>query len=225
LPNDPRGTRIQIGGHTVQIAALTRGIRSFTLTPYVFSDIVTARRLVGLGEGQAHFWVVDVADPSCAETVAMAINDRHPDLQALTTPTFRDKTTTYWVGGSGAGAAIGFSALLGLVVGVVIVGQTLYSVTREHERELATLKAIGSTRMELASFVGWQAALLATLGGLIGFGLALAAQQMMINAGLMVILSPDVLAMAAAAVLGMCALASMGSVRKVLSLDAAEVFR
>jgi putative ABC transport system permease protein len=225
LPADPRGTRIQIGTHTVEIAALTHGIRSFTLTPYVFSDIATARRLVGLGEGQAHFWVVDVADPGCAMTVAAAIEERHPDLQALTAAAFRKKTEDYWVGGSGAGVAIGFSALLGLVVGTVIVGQTLYSVTREHERELATLKAIGATRTELASFVAWQAALLAVLGGVIGFGLAAIGQHVLADAGLMVVLSPRVLVMASCAVFGMCAVASVGSVRKVLNLDAAEVFK
>lgn len=225
LPADPRGARIQIGAHTVEIAALTHGIRSFTLTPYVFSDIATARRLVGLAEGQSHFWVVDVADPACSASVAAQIEERHPDLQALTAAAFRKKTEDYWVGGSGAGVAIGFSALLGLVVGTVIVGQTLYSVTREHERELATLKAIGATRTELASFVGWQAALLAVLGGVLGFVLAAIGQGFLADAGLMVVLSPRVLVMATCAVVGMCAVASVGSVRKVLHLDAAEVFK
>jgi putative ABC transport system permease protein len=158
-------------------------------------------------------------------TVAAAIEERHPDLQALTAAAFRKKTEDYWVGGSGAGVAIGFSALLGLVVGTVIVGQTLYSVTREHERELATLKAIGATRTELASFVAWQAALLAVLGGVIGFGLAAIGQHVLADAGLMVVLSPRVLVMASCAVFGMCAVASVGSVRKVLNLDAAEVFK
>lgn len=225
LPSDPRGARIQIGTRTVEVSAVTKGIRSFTLTPYVFSDLDTARRLVGLGEGQAHFWVVDVAEPACAASVAAAIEERSADLQALPTSAFRQKTEDYWVGGSGAGVAIGFSALLGLVVGTVIVGQTLYSVTREHERELATLKAIGATRAELASFVAWQAALLAVLGGVIGFLLAAAGQRFLAEAGLMVVLSPRVLVMAAAAVALMCAVASVGSVRKVLSLDAAEVFK
>lgn len=225
MPPDPRGSRMQIGAHTVEIAAVTRGIRSFTLTPYVFADIATARRLVGLGDGQAHFWIVDVNDPSCTQRVISEIGARHDDLQAISAPAFRRKTETYWVGGSGAGVAIGFSALLGLVVGTVIVGQTLYSVTREHERELATLKAIGARRLELASFVAWQAALLAVLGSAIGLGLAAIGQSVLADAGLMVVLSPRVLLMAAAAVFAMCATASMGSVRKVLRLDAAEVFR
>lgn len=225
LPPDPRGQRIEIGTHTVEIAALTHGIRSFTLTPYIFADIGTARRLVGLADGQAHFWIVDVADSACSATVVQAIERSSADLQALPVSVFRQKTEDYWVGGSGAGVAIGFSALLGLIVGTVIVGQTLYSVTREHERELATLKAIGATRIELASFVAWQAALLAVLGGGIGFCLAGIGQHVLADAGLMVVLSPRVVLMAACTVAGMCFFASLGSVRKVLRLDAAEVFK
>ncbi|MBI4953649.1 MAG: hypothetical protein HY908_16610 [Myxococcales bacterium] len=225
LPDDPRGARLELGGHTVQVAAVTRGIRSFTLTPYVFADIATARRVLGLADGQAHYWVVDLADPSCGPRVAREIEARHPDLQAWTTDTFRKKTEDYWVASSGAGVALGFSALLGLIVGVVIVGQTLYSVTREHERELATLKAVGATRGELASFVAWQAVLLAVLGGATGLVFAFVGQRLLAEAGLMVVLSPRVLALAGVAVAGMCATASLGSVRRILRLDAAEVFR
>jgi putative ABC transport system permease protein len=227
LPRDPRGARVQIGvdGPTVEIAAVTRGIRSFTLTPYVFADLATARRMTRLGPTQVHFWLLDLADASCAPIVTEAIHARSPDLLAMDAPSFRAKTIDYWVGGSGAGAAIGFSALLGLIVGTVIVGQTLYSVTREHERELATLKAIGATRLELASFVAWQAALLAVIGCAVGLLMATAGHRVLADAGLMVVMSPRVLGIAGAAVIGMCAAASVGSLRKVLHLDAAEVFK
>ena len=67
--------------------------------------------------------------------------------------------------GSGAGAALAFSALFSLVIGIVIVGQTLYSITREHLKELATLKAMGASRGELVGFVSWQASFLALVGG------------------------------------------------------------
>jgi putative ABC transport system permease protein len=225
LPTDPRGARVQIGGRTVEITAVTRGIRSFTLTPYVFAELATARRMIGLGPNQVHYWLLDLADPSCGPGVAAAVAERSPDLQALLRASFRDKTVDYWVGGSGAGVAIGFSALLGLIVGTVIVGQTLYSVTREHERELATLKAVGATRLELASFVAWQAALLAVIGGAVGAVMAAVGQRVLADAGLIVVMSPRVLSMAGAAVVGMCAAASVGSVRKIMRLDAAEVFK
>ena len=144
---------------------------------------------------------------------------------ARRTDDFREMTETYWVAGSGAGAALGFSALLGLVVGVVIVGQTLYAVTKEHMRELATLKAIGASPAEIVSFVAWQAAFLALVGGGLGLGMAFGVRNLAVDAGLTIVLSGPVLGVGCGAVLMMCAVASLWSVRAVLALEAAEVFR
>ena len=120
---------------------------------------------------------------------------------------------------------LGFSALLGLVVGVVIVGQTLYSMTKDHQRELATLKAMGASGWELASFVAWQAALLAFAGCALGTVLVFGLRRLLAGAGLKLVLSPGVLTIGYATILVMCSVASVGSVRKVILFEAAEVFK
>lgn len=86
----------------------------------------------------------------------------------LGTAAFIQSTEDHWVNGSGAGSALAFTAILGLVVGAVIVGQTLYAVTRAHMRELATRKALAASGWEIVGFVAWQAGLLAFVGGGIG---------------------------------------------------------
>ncbi|MCK6533679.1 MAG: ABC transporter permease [Polyangiaceae bacterium] len=224
IDGDPIGAELGIGRESVRVAAVTDGIRAFTLAPYVFAELDTARRLALLGADQAFYWVLDLARPECASDVVAAV-DRHPDLVARRTDDFREMTETYWVAGSGAGAALGFSALLGLVVGVVIVGQTLYAVTKEHMRELATLKAIGASPAEIVSFVAWQAAFLALVGGGLGLGMAFGVRNLAVDAGLTIVLSGPVLGVGCGAVLMMCAVASLWSVRAVLALEAAEVFR
>lgn len=224
IDGDPIGAPLSVGDQTVQVAAVTDGIRAFTLAPYVFAELETARRLALLGSDQAIFWVLDLERPECASDVIAAVA-RHPDLDAHPTAEFGHMTEEYWVAGSGAGTALGFSALLGLVVGVVIVGQTLYAVTKEHLRELATLKAIGASPLELVRFVGWQAAFLAIVGGGLGLAMAFAVKSAAVDAGLTIVLSGPVLALGIGAVIAMCTVASLGSVRAVLSLQAAEVFK
>jgi putative ABC transport system permease protein len=155
----------------------------------------------------------------------MAWIDRHPKLQARTTAQFQASTEDYWVWGSGAGMALGFGAVLGLLVGCVIVAQTLYALTKEHLKELATLKAIGASRGEILRFVAWQAAFLAFSGGAIGVGLAFGVQALGARAGLAMVLSPDVVITGVGLVAAMCAGASITSVRAVLRLDPAEVFK
>lgn len=221
---EPIGAELGVGRHTVRIAAITEGIRAFTLAPYVFGEIDTARGVLEMGSDQATYWVLDLARPECAASVIGHV-ERHPDLAAHTTDEFRAMTEDYWVKGSGAGTALGFSALLALVVGVVIVGQTLYAVTKEHLRELATLKAIGAHPSEIVRFVAWQAAFLALVGGGLGVLMAMGIQRWTEGFGLVIVLSPAVMAVGVTAVLGMCAIASLGSVRAVLQLEAAQVFQ
>jgi putative ABC transport system permease protein len=225
IQGDPMGARLEMGGQSVWVAAITEGVRSFTLVPNVFAEVETARRLARLAEGQANYWVADLHNASCAANVIASIERHEDDVQAMTTQAFMKKTQDYWVFGSGAGSALGFSALLGLVVGTVIVGQTLYAITKEHLRELGTLKAIGAKNGELVQFVAWQAAFLAVVGGGLGLLIALIVQRAVTAAGLLVVLSPSVLAVGATAIVVMCAIASVGSVRKVLALEAAEVFK
>ena len=146
---------------------MTRGIRSFTVVPYLFAEPHEARRILGLADGQATFWAVDLESPECAPAVRANL-ERHADLAVRDRGEFESMTSRYWVIGSGAGATLAFAALLGFIVGLVVVGQTLYSLTESRSRELATLKAMGASGRELAAFVLWQAGFLAIVGGAIG---------------------------------------------------------
>ena len=111
------------------------------------------------------------------------------------------------------------------MVGVIIVGQSLYSVTREHIKELATLKAIGASDAEIVAFVLWQALLLATCGGALGLALAYLARAGVTLVGLTLLLTTGVLLTGLGSVVAMCFLASLASVHAVLRVEAAEVFK
>jgi putative ABC transport system permease protein len=223
IAGDPMNATFEVGGQTLRVAGLTRGIRSFTLSPFAFTDLATARRVLGLGDDEAHYWVLDVADRGCAASVIDRART-HPDLEALTTAEFRRRSEHRWVIGSGAGAALGFTALLGLVVGVVIVAQTLFTITREHLRELGTLKALGALDGELVGFVAWQAAYLAIAGVLVGGAVAFAV-SLAVSKFLLVLLPPSLLGFGALVIAAMCALASASSIRDVIRLEPAEVFK
>jgi putative ABC transport system permease protein len=194
------------------------------LYPYMFAEIETARQLAGMAEGQAQYWVADLDSRACAASVIAGVR-RHADLDAHAAREFANMTERYWVFGSGAGGALLFCAIFSLLVGAVIVAQTLYSITKEHEKELATLKAMGATPRELVTFVAWQAAFLALVGGVIGLTLTAALSDLLSRQGIEIALSAPVLAIGAFAVLSMCTLASVPSVRRVLEVEAAEVFR
>lgn len=225
LPAAPLGATLEVGERTLHVAAVTRGIRGFTLSPYLFTNLETAREVLKVPGESATYWVIDLHDPSRAPEVAAWIEAALPDVSAWPREPFMRATEDYWVRGSGAGTALALSAILGAVVGVVIVGQTLHSLTAQHLRELATLKAIGATRGELVGFVAWQAGALAVCGSALGLGLTLLGRELVSLAGLEVALTGPVLLVGGGAIVGICVLASAWSVHTVLGLEAARVFR
>jgi len=224
LPKDPIGTTFEISSREVTVALVTDGIRSFTLNPYLFTSLANARRFLGLSASDAMYYTADLARPDCVADVAKWMQQQ-PDVQIVPTRTWMKKTEDHWVGGSGAGVALGFTALLGLVVGGVIVGQTLYSMTKEHLTELATLKALGASATELAGFVVWQVSFLALLGGLGGLGFATLLRSVVAKSGLNVVLSSQTILTSVVAILAMCAAASTMSIYTVVRVEPAEVLR
>jgi putative ABC transport system permease protein len=225
IPEPAIGAQVQLQDRSVYVGAVTRGIRSFTVVPYLFADPREARRILGLADGQATFWALDLKDPACAPDVRAAI-ERQPDLQVRDRVEFESMTSHYWVIGSGAGATLAFAAMLGLIVGLVVVGQTLYSLTESRSRELATLKTMGASGRELAAFVLWQAGFLAVIGGVVGLAWAAGLAMLVSNLlGLTVVLDLPVIVGGLGTIVAMCALASLASVRKVIKLEAAKVFR
>jgi putative ABC transport system permease protein len=224
LAGDPLGATLMLRDTPVVVAALSRRIRSFTLAPYVFAELPVARELLGVADGAATYWVLDLEDPACAPGVLGALSSE-PELDALTTDAFIARTREHWVGSSGIGTVLALGALLSLIVGIVIMGQTLHAITKDHLRELATLKALGATAGELARFVAWQAAALAAIGGVLAALGAFGVQGTLATTGLTVVLGPAELAAGAAAIAVMCAAASVASVRAVLRLEPIEVLR
>lgn len=221
---DPMGKRLRINQEEMVVAAVTQGIRSFTLAPYVMAEAHVARRILTMSDGAATYWTLDLADPRCTDDVIRVVS-REPDLHAESTAAFVERTRLYWVDGSGVGAVLGAGQALALLVGMVVIAQTLSSITRDRLRELATLKAIGATRLELAGFVAWQATLLAGAGALLGTAGAFAARGVLGDQGLVVVLGAPEVARSLIAVAAMCAVASLAALRMLLRLEAGEVLR
>jgi putative ABC transport system permease protein len=224
IPNHPIGAEIDLGDSPAWIAAVTGGIRGFTLSPYVFAELDVARLYAGMSDEEVHYLVLDLAHPSCVNDVRAAV-ERQGDLQVEETAVFARMTEDFWVGAAGAGTALALGAIMGLVVGIAIVGQTLYSLANDHRRELATLKAIGAEAGQVLAFVAWQAAVLAVVGGVVGLGLAALLARGAGAVGLDILLTTRTLVVTVAAVVGMCSLASLWGARAVLRVEAQEVFR
>jgi putative ABC transport system permease protein len=221
---DKLGQHAEINGASVELVAVTKRIRSFTTLPFVFTSIEEARRLSGAEQDQASYQRVTLAPGADLEHVRSEIARRLPDTEVLTQNEFRKRSQNYWLFQTGAGAALIAGALLGLIVGIVIVAQTLYSSTKDHINEFATLRALGAGAGYIVKVILMQAVLSGFIGYVLGIALALGAIRAAQDTKLTVIMTPALAGGLFAVTIGMCVFAAISAIIKVVRIDPAVVF-
>ncbi len=131
----------------------------------------------GVPPSKANYLIVRLAPGADAAVRAPA--RRHlSDAEVLTPDEFRHRSGSFWLFDTGAGAALLGSAILGIIVGTIIVAQTLYSSTKDHLKEFATLRAIGSSRGYILKVILAQALLSAVVGFSIAVSIGLSLVKM-----------------------------------------------
>jgi putative ABC transport system permease protein len=218
------GQTAEINGASVRLAAVTKRIRSFTTLPFVFTSIEEARRLSGAEQNQASYQRVSLLPNADPETVRAELERRLPDTDVLTQDEFCKRSQHYWLFQTGAGAALIAGALLGLIVGIVIVAQTLYSSTKDHINEFATLRALGAGAGYIVKVILMQAVLSGFIGYVLGMSLAMLAIRAAQDSKLTILMTPQLAGGLFAVTIGMCIFAAISAIIKVVRIDPAVVF-
>jgi putative ABC transport system permease protein len=218
------GTKADIRGQDVEVTALTDGIRSFTTTPYIFTEIGRARTYIGIPAAVTSYFVIKLKPGADLERVRRQVEAAVPDVEVLTSAEFHERSRKFWLFGTGAGAALFAGALLGLIVGTVIVAQTLYSSTKDHLDEFATLRAMGSSNHYIYSVIIYQA----LLNAVIGFGLAsvigFAVVWVTSSGALPVVITPALMLGIFALTVVMCVASAFTAILRVVRIDPVMVF-
>lgn len=218
------GDIAQVENTRIKIVALTKGIRSFTTAPYVFTTLNRARQILGLQADQATFLLVQLHPGADVEAVRAELTSRLPGTETLTKTEFMDRSLDHWLFSTGAGVALIGGAILGLLVGTVIVAQTLYSSTKDHLNEFATLRALGSSAGYIYRVILFQAALSGAIGYILGLSLSLVIVHFSENTALPIVMTPGLIIGLLVLTIFMCAISAMAAIMKVTKIDPAMVF-
>jgi putative ABC transport system permease protein len=170
--------------------------------------------------------LISLDDPSRANEIRDRLQDYlQQDVLVMTRADFVERETNYWNSATPIGYIFAFGAIMGLVVGAIIVYQILFADVSEHLREYATLRAIGFRSGFVSGIVLQQAVILAVLGFIPGvllvhwlYGKAAAATNLPLYLTFDRALTVFLLTLA------MCALSGLLAMRKVQKLDPADVF-
>jgi putative ABC transport system permease protein len=218
------GDTVEIRDLKAKIRLVTQGIRSFTTTPFVFTPLDRARSYAGISANKATYLLVRLQAGANADSVRTQLNESLAKAEALTPDAFRSRSRSFWLFGTGAGAALFAGALLGMIVGIVIVAQTLYASTKEFSNEFATMRAIGSSSRYIYAVIITQALLSAA----IGFGIAAAIGMVIVKAtadsALPVLMPAGLLVALFLVTVAMCVVSAIAAIVHIMRTDPAVVF-
>jgi putative ABC transport system permease protein len=218
------GDQAELGDRKARVAVVTKGIRSFATTPYVFTPIDRARSLTGAAAGAATYFLVRLTPGANLEAVRSRLAADLPDADVITSEEFRSRSRSFWLFETGAGAALLASALLALIVGTVIVGQTLYASTKDHVGEFATLRAIGSRRGYIYRVILSQALLSAVIGFAIATAAGATLAHLSTGSALPIVMTPALVVALFVLTLLMCSVSAISAILVVMRIDPVTAF-
>jgi putative ABC transport system permease protein len=218
------GDSTEIRDQRAQVMAITHGIRSFTTTPYVFTSLDRARAYMGTSPNRVSYFLVHVSPGADIAGVRKLLLANLGKVEILTPDEFRGRSRAFWLFGTGAGAALFAGALLGVIVGTVIVAQTLYSSTKDHLNEFATLRAIGSSGVYIHKVIVCQALLSAAIGFFLAACVGLAIVESTAETALPIVMTPLLTLGLFLLTVLMCVASAVAAIVQVMRIDLARVF-
>jgi len=219
------GEQREIQGRRFRIVGATEEAASFTTTPMVFMDYRSAQELQETLRGNTTYVLVRLAPGADAAAVKAELARRLPYNDVFTRDEWAARSRNYWIKSTGLGMSMGVTVFLGILVGIVIVAQTLYTSAVEHVKEFGTVKAIGGSNLDIYRILGEQAVIAAVVGFALGAAFSYAARPVMAGIHLNVLLSPGFTATVFAGTVLMCLGSALFSFRRVAGIDPALVFR
>ncbi len=221
LKTEIDGRQIRVGG-LVEIGA-TFGADGNMIT----SDLNFLRLFSQRDKGLIDVGVIKLKEDAEVTTVVNSLKQKfpHEDVLVLSKEEFIAFERHYWETSTAIGFIFTLGAAMGLIVGIVIVYQILYTDVADHLPEYATLKAMGYTNNYLLILVFQQAIILACIGFIPGFAIAtFFYHQTAMATGLPVIMTKSLIISVYSLTLVMCFLSGAIAVNKLKSADPADIF-
>ncbi|MFO0870552.1 MAG: ABC transporter permease [Pirellulales bacterium] len=208
------------------LVGVCRASPPFTTLPVLYTRYSQATAFVPRERNLLSFVLARPVTGQRAEDVCRRIESQTGRM-ALTRDQFTWKTIRYFLSSTGIPVNFGITIGLGFLIGAAVTGQTFYLFTLENLKQFGALKAMGVSNPRLIGMILLQAVLVGLLGYGIGIGLTalffVATNPITHLAGLY--MTPAAALGVAGAILVIIVLTALVSIRRVLVLEPAVVFR
>ncbi len=228
FPGEPLqlGRTLELNDHKVSIVGISDASAPFVSWPVLHTRYSLAVNFLGHERTELSYVLVKPRPSVGARELCSRI-ERQTGLRARTSREFQWDCIRYYLKNTGIPVNFGITITIALIVGAVVAGQTFYLFTIENLRQFGALKAIGVTNWRLVGMVLLQAATIGFIGFSIGTGMAAEFfnffGQKLATRG--IILMWQSVALTLGCMSFVVILASLLSLRRVLVLEPAIVFR
>ena len=218
------GDVIEVNDHRAVVVGQAENRRTFQSQPVVYTTYSRALEMAPSTRRMMTYVLVKAREGENPEEVAAQISELD-GIKAMTQQQFADFTYDYWFEQTGIPVNFGTAVLLGFIVGTAIAGQTFYNFTLDNLKFFGTFKAMGASNLLILRMILLQAVVVGAIGYGLGVGAASLFGLLMEGTELSFKLEWELLGFTAAAVLLICLTAALLSIRKVVRLEPAIVFR
>jgi putative ABC transport system permease protein len=217
---------LELNDHKAIIVGISDASAPFLSSPVIHTRYSQAVNFVGRERTQLSYVIARSSSNVKPEEVTRRI-EAQTGLRARTTDQFRWDCIRYYLKNTGIPINFGITIAIALLVGTVVAGQTFYLFTLENLKQFGALKAIGVTNSRLTLMVMLQALTVGAIGFSLGTGMGALFFEI---TGRQIATRGLVLMWQNVVITGCCILfviiiASLLSIRRVVVLEAAEVFR
>ncbi|MBU6414276.1 MAG: ABC transporter permease [Planctomycetes bacterium] len=218
------GDSIELNDRRAKVVGTYRISPSFFWEPTIYTTFTRALTFMPQERRTLTFILVKLKAGADAKDVAAGIR-ASTGMSAHRPEEFKRLTAEYILTKTGILVNFGLAVGLGFLIGMLVTGQTFYHFTLDNLRHFAALKAMGASSSVLVGMIVAQALLVGLIGYGLGVGGAAAMGGVLDAGGLAFHLPWSLLVFTGVAVLGVSVCASLLSIRRVLVVDPASVFK
>lgn len=219
------GDELELNDHRAVVVGICRVTQTFQANPVIYTTYSRATTFSPPQRKLMSFVAAKARDGADLDALCARI-DRATGLRAYTRDRFKLLTFFYYLKYTGMPINFLTAVALGFIVGVTISGQTFYNFTLDNLRYFGTLKAMGTVNSTLLRMILLQALTVGAIGYGLGVGAASAWGMLASTRTQLAFRLPwQLLVISAAAVLVICLSSAALSIRKVMKLEPAVVFR
>jgi putative ABC transport system permease protein len=229
VPGGPRaplrvGQNLELNDHRTVVVGIAKTTRTFQSQPVIYTTYTRALTFAPPQRNLLSYILVKAKPGEDLQKLCDRIKDQ-TGLAAYTKDEFKNITIRYFLKYTGISINFGVTVLLGFFVGTAIAGQTFYNFTLENLRYFGVLKAMGASEKVLLLMIVFQAVVV----GFIGYGLGIGGASLFSfftrNTMIAFRFPWQLFALSMIGVIFISAFAALLSIRKVIKLEPAIVFK